>query len=365
MSTIALTGGGTAGHISPLLAVAQELSESARCVVIATRGGREDELVPERFPIIHRVPKLPFPRRISPAALRFPLRWLQAVVAARRALHEARVDVVVGFGGYTAAPVYLAAWLLRIPLVIHEANAIAGLANRLGARLTRAVGVCFPGTALPHATVVGMPLRPEVLAIDRPAQRSAARQHFGLDTDTPVLLVTGGSSGARTLNDTLDRVAADIVAQGWQVLHLRGPGHEAPSPPPQGVTHVEYTERMDLALASADLVVSRAGANAVAELALVGLPAIFVPYHVGNGEQQRNAASAVSAGGALQVSTADFTPGWVHAVLLPLLDDRERVAAMGEAMAATARVDGATIMARWALDAAGGGKGRADASTTH
>lgn len=352
MITIALTGGGTAGHISPLLAVAEQLSGSAHCVVIATRGGREDELVPEHFPIVHRIPKLPFPRRVSLVALGFPLRWLRAVVATRRVLKASAVDALVGFGGYTAAPAYLAAWSLRIPLVIHEANAIAGLANRLGARLTRRVGVCFPGTPLPHASVVGMPLREQVLGIDRLALRPQARKHFGLRPRTPVLLVTGGSSGAKSLNETLDRASRDIVAKGWQVLHLRGPGHLAPEPAPTGVLHVEYTERMDFALAAADLVISRAGANTVAELGVVGLPAIFVPYHVGNGEQQRNAAVAVSAGAALQVNTAEFTPQWVHAVLLPLLDDRDRVAAMGQAMARTANTDGAAIVARWALEAA-------------
>ncbi len=349
MITVALTGGGTAGHISPLLAVAEQLGDSARCVVMGTLGGREDELVPQSVPIIHRIPKLPFPRKINRAALVFPLRWVKAFVAARRALNDARVDVVVGFGGYTAAPAYLAAWSLRIPLVIHEANAIPGLANRLGARLTRVVGVCFPGTPLPHARVVGMPLRQQVLTLDRQAVRTTARKHFGLRPRTPVLLVTGGSSGARTINETLDRVAGDIVAKGWQVLHLRGPGHDAPETPPTGVVHVAYTDRMDLALAAADLVISRAGANTVAELGVVGLPAIFVPYHVGNGEQERNAAFAVSAGAALQVSTPEFTPQWVHSVLLPLLDDRERIAGMAVAMRATGRRDGAEIVARWAL----------------
>ncbi|AVG23949.1 UDP-N-acetylglucosamine--N-acetylmuramyl-(pentapeptide) pyrophosphoryl-undecaprenol N-acetylglucosamine transferase [Pontimonas salivibrio] len=351
MITIALTGGGTAGHISPLLAVAEQLGGSARCVVIGTLGGREDELVPQSVPIIYRIPKLPFPRKINGAALAFPLRWVKAFLAVRRALKQAAVDVVVGFGGYTAAPAYLAAWSLRIPLVIHEANAIPGLANRLGARLTHWVGVCFPGTPLPHAEVVGMPLRRQVLTLDRLALGTQARKHFGLRPGTPVLLVTGGSSGARTINETLDRVTGDIVAKGWQVLHLRGPGHDAPDAPPTGVVQVAYTNRMDLALAAADLVISRAGANTVAELGVVGLPAIFVPYHVGNGEQEHNAAFAVSAGAALQVSTPEFTAEWVRSVLLPLLDDRERIASMAAAMEQTANRDGAEIVARWALQA--------------
>lgn len=356
MITVALTGGGTAGHISPLLAVAEELRDGAHCVVLGTVGGREHELVPKSIPIIHYIPKLPFPRKISWAAVMFPSRWAKAFMAARRALKQSAVDVVVGFGGYTAAPAYLAAWSLGLPLVIHEANAIPGLANRFGARLTDAVGVCFPGTPLPHAEVVGMPLRQQVLTLDRSALRTQALKHFGLRPGTPVLLVTGGSSGARGINETLDHVSADIVAKGWQVLHLRGLGHDASVPPPGGVVHVGYTERMDLALAAADLVVSRAGANTVAELAAVGLPAIFVPYHVGNGEQKKNAAFAVSAGAAYQVSTAEFTPQWAQAVLLPLLDDRDQIASMAAAMGATARRDSAEILARWALHAVTEGK---------
>ena len=357
VTRIALTGGGTAGHITPLVAVARALGDRAECVVLGTVGGREDELLPPGLPIIHRIEKLPFPRRLSPAALLFPFRWIDAVLAASRALGRAEVDVLVGFGGYTAAPAYLAAWLRRIPLVIHEANAIPGLANRLGARLTRWVGVCFPGTPLPHAKVVGMPLRPEILELNRLSARAAARRHFGLRPRKPVLLVTGGSTGARTINETIDQAAADIVGAGWQVLHLRGPGQDRADSTPSGVVSVDYTDRMDLAMAAADLVVSRAGAATVSELGVVGLPAAFVPYHVGNGEQRENARFAVDAGAALMVDNAQFTPSWVRETLLALLNDSSRLEAMTQAMATTAKREGATIVAQWALDAAGVGAG--------
>lgn len=352
MSRIALVGGGTAGHITPLVAVAEEIGHEAEVVVIGTVGGREDELVPKAFPIIHRVNKLPFPRRLTGQALTFGFRWLRALLRARRVLAENSVDAVVGFGGYTAAPVYVAAWSLRIPLIIHEANALPGLANRLGARLTDRVGVCFPGTPLPGATVVGMPVRKAIIELDIDRQRSRARTHFGFDPKKPVLLVTGGSTGAARINKTIDQAVSEIVAAGWQVLHLRGPGQAAAAKPPSGVVHVDYTDRMDWALACADFVVSRAGAATVSELGILGLPAVFVPYHVGNGEQQRNARFAVESGGALMVLTDDFTVDWVRDVLVPILSTPNQRATMAAAMASTGRRDAAHKIARWALDAA-------------
>ena len=351
MTRIALVGGGTAGHITPLLAVAEQLAGRAECLVVGTRGGRESELVGS-LPVIHRIPKLPFPRTLNPAAVVFPFRFLAAVWAAYFALKRHSVDVLVGFGGYTAAAAYLAARLARIPLVIHEANAVPGLANRLGARLGAVIGVCFPGTPLAHRAVIGMPLREAIVTLDRQKQKSAARRHFGLRPRTPVLLVTGGSSGALRMNQTIDQVAGEIVTAGWQVLHLRGPGHVT-SQAPEGVVSVEYTDRMDLALSAADLAVSRAGATTVSELQVVGLPAVFVPYHVGNGEQEKNAAATVQAGGAMLVRQADFTPEWVRQTLLPLLLDRDRIDQMTAAMAGLGKRDGARVLADWAREAGG------------
>ena len=352
MTTVALVGGGTAGHITPLIAVAEQISERARMVVLGTRGGRESELLPEAIPIIYKLPKLPFPRRLTPRALLFPFRFFAAVWGARRALRQSGATVLVGFGGYTAAAAYLAAWSLRLGLVVHEANALPGLANRLGAKLTSRVGVCFPGTPLRGAIVVGMPLRANILSLSGRESKTVARAHFGLRPRTPVLLITGGSSGARDINQTAEAVMADLLGAGWQVLHLRGPGHEPPKEVPIGWVSVDYTDRMDLALQAAELVVSRAGAATVSELALAGKPAIFVPYHVGNGEQEQNARSAREAGAALLVRNNEFTAEWVRANLVPLLGDKDRLARMAQAMASLARAEGASTIARWALEEA-------------
>lgn len=355
MSVFALCGGGTAGHITPLIAVYEELSErssDAEFLVIGTEGGRERELLPDELRNIVSVPKLPFPRRISGYALRFIPRWLSTVFRVRRELRAHRVTVVVGFGGYTAAPVYVAAWLAGIPLVVHEANALPGMANSLASRLTKDVAVCFPGTPLKHARVVGMPLRRAVLEA-RSVKPSDAKKHFGLATRKPVLLVTGGSTGAQSINRAVEQARDELVASGWQVIHLVGRDNPIPQDNPPHFHSIGYTDRMDLALAAADLVVSRAGAATVSELAVMGKPAVFVPYHVGNGEQEKNAAHAVAVGAAILVSNADFTPQWVKTQLVALMNDSARLETMSRAMAGVAILDGASQVATMALDAAG------------
>lgn len=355
MSVFALCGGGTAGHITPLIAVYEELKErssNADFVVIGTEGGRERELLPEALQNIVSVPKLPFPRRLSGYALSFIPRWLSTVFRVRRELRAHKVRVVVGFGGYTAAPVYLAAWLAGIPLVVHEANALPGMANTLASRLTRDVAVCFPGTPLRHARVVGMPLRRAVLDA-RSMKPSPARKHFGLSARKPVLLVTGGSTGAQSINRAVEGARDELVATGWQVIHLVGRDNPIPRDNPAHFHSIGYTDRMDFALAAADLVVSRAGAATVSELAVMGKPAVFVPYHVGNGEQEKNAAHAVSVGAAQIVSNADFTSQWVATNLVSLMKDSTRLEGMSRAMAGVAVLDGAAQVATMALDAVG------------
>ena len=354
MTRYALCGGGTAGHITPLMAVAGELATldpHAELTVVGTVGGRERELLPDHLAPAFSVPKLPFPRRLSPYLLRFPIAWVRTVIRVMRELRRRRIDAVVGFGGYTAAPVYLAAWLARVPLVIHEANALPGMANKLGARLTRHVAVCFDRTPLPHATVVGMPMRPEVFS-QSAVSVSEARKHFGLKARTPVLLITGGSTGAQAINHTIEQAADQLISAGWQVLHLRGPRNEAPENVPSGFVSVGYTDRMDLALRAATLVISRAGAATVSELQVTGVPAVFVPYHVGNGEQEHNARATVDAGAALMVKNSDFTPQWVSQTLVPLMTNKPQREAMAKAMVALAITDAASRVATMARDAA-------------
>lgn len=335
MTTFLLAGGGTAGHVNPLLAVADELRQrhpDAEVLVLGTREGLEARLVPARGYELLFVDKVPFPRRPNGDAVRFPARFWRAVRQVRAHVRDRGVDVVVGFGGYASAPAYLAARREKVPFVVHEANARPGLANMLGARWAAGSGVAFAGTRLRGAGVVGMPLRREIADLDAAALRPQAAAAFGLDPARPVLLVFGGSLGARRLNDALAGSWRDIVAAGWQVLHAVGGNNTLPDAAP-GYVPVSYLDRMDLAFALADAIVSRAGAATVSEVSALGIPAVYVPYAVGNGEQAMNARSAVAAGAARIVPDADFTPDRVRAEVIPLLTDAAALAAMRAAAA--------------------------------
>lgn len=358
MTTYLLAGGGTAGHVNPLLAVADRLRErepAAEVLVLGTAEGLESRLVPARGYDLLTIAKVPFPRRPNRQAIVFPTRFRRSVDEVRAMIREHGVDVVVGFGGYVSTPAYLAARGARVPVAIHEANARPGLANRLGARFAAATGVAFAGTPLPRAEVVGMPLRREIERLDRPAARAEAAAFFGLDAERPVLLATGGSLGARRINQTMVASAAALLATGWQVLHITGAASEAADPGLPGYRMVEYADRMDLALAAADAAVSRAGAGTVSELAALGIPAIYIPYPVGNGEQRFNAAPVVAAGGGVLVADRDFTPEWVGQTLVPLLSDRSAVDAMARAAESAGFRDGTDRMVGLIDRALGGG----------
>ena len=336
---ILLAGGGTAGHVSPLLALADCLRRRDPDVEIRALGtveGLESRLVPERGYPFSTVPKVPLPRKPSGDLVRLPVNLRRAVAAATQAIEEVDAQVVVGFGGYVSTPAYLAARRLGVPIVIHEQNARAGIANKLGARFTQHVAVTFPRTRLPGGEVIGMPLRPEITALDRTSEQAAARDHFGLRQDLPVLLVTGGSLGAKRLNDAFEASVATVRDAGVQVLHATGAGKDfVATGGDESVPYVvlPYVDRMDLAYAAADAVVCRAGANTVCELTAVGLPGVYVPLPIGNGEQRLNAADVVDAGGGLLVEDAEVDPAWVADSAVPLLRDAERLQAMSAAAA--------------------------------
>src|SRR3954468_6790653 len=196
--SVLLAGGGSAGHVSPLLALADCLRRrdpSSTITALGTAEGLEARLVPARgYPMVP-VPKVPMPRRPGPDLLRLPGRLMAAVRAADRALADTGAQAVVGFGGYVCTPASRPARRRGVPIVVHEQNPLPGMANRLGARLTRYVATTFPGTPLPHAVHVGMPLRAEIGALVRDDARAGARADLGLDPDRTTLLVTGGSGG--------------------------------------------------------------------------------------------------------------------------------------------------------------------------
>jgi len=356
---IVIAGGGTAGHIEPALALADALRRRDPTIGITALGtdrGLDTRLVPARGYELALIPPVPIPRRPGLALLRTPGRLRAAVRAAADVLRTHDTDVLVGFGGYVAGPAYLAARRLGVPIVVHEANPRPGWANRLGARFTRHVAVSFPGTPIAHGQYVGLPIRQAIATLDRAARRSEARSAFGLDPDRPTLLVTGGSQGARRLNDAASGAAGELAAAGVQVLHATGANNTVAAVPrtagaPPYVL-VPYLDRMDLAYAAADLALCRAGANTVSEMAAVGLPAAYVPLPIGNGEQELIARPVVEAGGGLLVADADCTPEWVRVTLTPLLADAARLATMGANAARFGRRDADERLADLVLAAA-------------
>jgi UDP-N-acetylglucosamine--N-acetylmuramyl-(pentapeptide) pyrophosphoryl-undecaprenol N-acetylglucosamine transferase len=365
MMRVVLAGGGSAGHIEPALALADALREadsSIQVTCLGTQRGLETRLVPLRGYDLELIPAVPLPRSVTPQLLTVPGRLAGAVHATGKILDRVHADVLVGFGGYVATPAYLAAKRHNVPIVVHEANPSAGIANRLGARLTTYVFTGQPDTKLRHSRYLGLPIRRQIADLDRFALGDKARAHFGLRPDLPVLLVFGGSQGAKSLNRALAGAVGAIRAAGVQVLHVTGPknlgesqaadGTLAAGAPSHAVPYVAlpYVDRMDLAYAAADFALCRAGAMTCAELTAVGLPAAYVPLPIGNGEQRLNALPIVQHGGGLLVQDAELTADWIKTSLLPVLTNIDQVAGMSEAAAAMGRKDADRWLAKAVIE---------------
>ena len=353
---VLLAGGGSAGHTSPLLATADALTRLQPGVEITCLGTRERieaQIIPAAGYPLEFVPSVPLPRRPNADLVRLPGRLRAARQAALEVVDRIRPDVICGFGGFVSVPAYLAARKRHLPLVVHEGNTIPGVANKLGARFTDHVATSFPGTDLRHGTYVGLPIRRMISTLDRAALRDEARTTYGLRPDLPVLLVTGGSQGAASINRAVSGAATAFGEGAVQVLHVTGPSHQV-TVPDTGVPYVTlgYVDRMDLAYSAADAVLCRSGSNTVTEVSGVGLPAVFVPLPIGNGEQALNAAAVIDAGGGLLVDDADLTSSWVAQNVVPLLQDADRLAVMGAAAAHLIPLDADEKLARMILDAA-------------
>jgi UDP-N-acetylglucosamine--N-acetylmuramyl-(pentapeptide) pyrophosphoryl-undecaprenol N-acetylglucosamine transferase len=363
--SVVLAGGGTAGHVEPAMAVADALialDPHVRITALGTQRGLETRLVPERGYHLELITPVPLPRKPSGDLMRLPLRVRRAVLQTRAVLDEVDADVVIGFGGYVALPAYLAARRRRVPVVVHEANASAGWANRVGARSAERVLSAVPDPGLGPVEVVGVPVRAAITSLDRMALRAEARAHFGFADDAKVLLVFGGSQGAQRINQAVAAAAKDLAVAGISVLHAHGPKNTldlrepADGDPPY--VAVPYLDRMDLAYAAADLAVCRSGAMTVAEVTDVGLPAVYVPLPIGNGEQRLNALPVVNAGGGVIIDDADLTAPLVADTVTNLLNDAGRLQSMTAAAALAGHRDAAQRVAEIALEVARNGRKR-------
>jgi UDP-N-acetylglucosamine--N-acetylmuramyl-(pentapeptide) pyrophosphoryl-undecaprenol N-acetylglucosamine transferase len=368
--SIVIAAGGTGGHIYPGLALAgalQRLAPEARVAFVGTRRGLEGRLIPEAGHALHLVDMIPFARNVGARRFLLPAYAVRAALQARRILQRERADVAVGMGGYASIPLIAGARLARVPSLIHESGAVAGRANRVAARLTGNVATAFDMHARDfparvRTRTVGMPLGPELADFDRDALRAEARTSYGLTPDVTMLLVNGGSQGSTRLNDAAlglarrwrDRDDVHIVVKAGRAnvekveRRLKEVGGEAVA------TCVAYLDRMDHAYAAADIALCRAGAGTIAELAVVRLPAVLVPYpHAPDDHQTVNARVLVDAGAALLVRDADATAGELAPQLEALLAHRDRLVAMSAAAGRVARPRAAEALAAWVLELAG------------
>jgi UDP-N-acetylglucosamine--N-acetylmuramyl-(pentapeptide) pyrophosphoryl-undecaprenol N-acetylglucosamine transferase len=313
---IFFAGGGTAGHVEPALAVADEIVKLPgqwECIFLGTESGIESKLVPERGYQLQTIPKVSLPRKISVASLLFPIKFIHAIRQTRRTIAQA--DAVIGFGGYISAAAYLAARTKSIPILVHEANAKPGWANRLGRRFADVVAVNFPKVKLiwPESILTGIPIRPGIaeLAVSGDMKRNERAIRLGLDSNRPILAVFGGSQGSSRINAAISEYLHNPSVTGVQIIHAIGPNNPLPEARSDYLP-MPYFEDMPTIYALADYLITRSGAVTCAELLTVGKFAILVPLPHGNGEQMENASELVDSGNAVLVSDEEFDGNWLR-----------------------------------------------------
>jgi UDP-N-acetylglucosamine--N-acetylmuramyl-(pentapeptide) pyrophosphoryl-undecaprenol N-acetylglucosamine transferase len=347
VTRVLIAAGGTAGHVVPAIAVADALRADGAEVVFAGGQRAETELVPAAGYPLETLRVEGISRSNPFKALRALAKAAFALIAAVRLLRRLKPDAVLGGGGYVAGPVGLAAVLLRVPLVLSEADSHLGLTNRVLARAARRVCLAFPlaGRDGSRYRVTGRPV-----PAGQPMGAAAARAFFGLGDDDGVVLVFGGSLGARSINQAAPAAFADAP---YRILHAAGRRDAADLKPP-GPHYVlrDYVSPFGPALEAAHLAVARAGGSTF-ELALHGLPAVLIPYpHASADHQTANARFFASHGAAVVLPDADLTPQRLRAEVDALMDDPARLAAMAGAMRALARPDAAGDVAEEVLRAA-------------
>jgi len=350
---VVVAGGGTAGHVSPAIALARAL-EGDDVTFIGTAEGIESTMVPAAGFPLELIEVVGFDRAKPLALPAVAVRAAGAVRRSRRLLRRLQPDVVVGMGGYVSLPVSLAAASARVPLVLHEQNIVFGLAHKVTRGFACRVAVSFEETlrqAGKKGSWTGNPVQPELVDADLGQERERALESFGLDRDRRTVLVFGGSLGAKRVTE-----AALGLASLWaqrddlQVLHIlgrRGSDMDVATGERLIYRTVPYVERMIEVYAVADVAVCRGGASTVAELTTVGLPSIVVPYpYHRDRQQERHARVLEAAGAALVLPDAETTPDALAERLDALLSDRERLLRMAEAARSLGKPDAAEELAR-------------------
>ncbi len=348
MATVVFAGGGTAGHIQPALAVAREwkkLHPSDTCLFIGTAKGLETTLIPEAGFELRIIPKVAIARRPSFSWLKIPFDLFSSISSCRKILTDS--ELLIGFGGYVSAPAYLAARSLGIPIVIHEANAKPGWANKVGAVLTSHLAVAHPVDKgkFSNALLAGLPLRSDVASAfenakkDWAAARAEAKARLGISPKDPFIFIMGGSQGSVAINTVIKECVEFFQKNGFSVLHSVGRLNQLPASM-GGYKAVSYVEQMADAYLAADLIIGRSGAVTCSEFRALGRYALFVPLPVGNGEQLVNATSLVIAGRARVIDQKLFNAKYVKENLANLIIESSKspVSGSGEDLMAAEKI---------------------------
>lgn len=355
-STFAVvTGGGTTGHVNPAIAILELLHEAGRAPETLHYVGSD------RGVEVGLVAKTPFPstmlrvrgfrRSVSLRGIAHNLAMVPTMAMAnreaRRLLETLRPKVVVSVGGYASVPICRAAKRQGIPVVTCSYDRTPGLATRVQSRYAEVCAVAYDDSTLPRATLTGAPVRAAIRSLDRTAHRRAARQTLGVPDDAFVISVVGGSLGSALLNSVVDELAARGIS-GLHIVHLCGERYaETMRTPSPSVTRIAYTESMHDVYGASDLIVARAGASTIAEVSVVGLPSILVPWAgAAEDHQSKNAAWLASAGAAIVVPEREATSDHLGRLVSELMADRPRLSHMGECAHALGRVHDGRLLTR-------------------
>jgi len=321
-----ISGGGTGGHIYPALAIAHAWKEKypdSEILFVGAEGKMEMQKVPEAGYAIIGLSVAGLQRRFTLDNLSFPFKLLESLQVSGKLLQEFNPDAVVGVGGYASGPLLFRAQRKRIPTLIQEQNSYAGLTNKLLGRRADAICVAYPNMEkfFPEGKIhyTGNPVRKDILSLE--GKKELAYQHFKLDSNKPVLLVLGGSLGAKTINQSVLHNITEFVSKGYQLLWQTGKYYFKEMNTAleklglKQVNAMEYIKEMDLAYSVADLVVSRAGALSVSELSLVGKAVIFIPSpNVVGDHQTKNAMAYIRQEAAVLLNDQEAMEGLLDRV---------------------------------------------------
>jgi UDP-N-acetylglucosamine--N-acetylmuramyl-(pentapeptide) pyrophosphoryl-undecaprenol N-acetylglucosamine transferase len=356
-----LTGGGTGGHVFPAIAIADALRSmhpTARILFVGAEGKMEMERVPQAGYDIKGLPVAGLQRGLSWTSLTrnltFPIKLLRSARIARTIVKEFQPDVVIGTGGYASGPVMRAAQRRGIPTIIQEQNSYPGITNKILGRRANRICTAYPGMEkwFDEAKILltGNPVRQDILGVQR--KRDEAIQHFNLDPNRKTIFITGGSLGARTLNEAM--ISQAEMLQDYQAIwqcgrfyHEACKNSDAANLP--NIRLMPFVDRVDLAYAAADVVIARAGALTISELCLVGIPAVLVPSpNVAEDHQTKNALALSQIGAARLIRDGDALEKMIPEALL-ILENEAMAFSLGESIRQLGKPNAAMAIAKEAI----------------